>query len=108
MHALAVAAFVVLLLQPEAIVTPGFQMSFAATAALVALVEIWPKRTREISAPWPIVAVQRFGGWLTAAVAVLEAEMRKVLVVEDPLGQLVQYKKRQIFQIIFMLVISNF
>lgn len=69
MHGLAVAAFVVLAIQPEAIVTPGFQMSFAATAALVALVEAWPPRTREISAPWPIVAVQRFGGWLTAAVA---------------------------------------
>ncbi|VDC50223.1 ComE operon protein 3 [Brevundimonas mediterranea] len=69
MHGLAVAAFVVLAIQPEAIVTPGFQMSFAATAALVALVEVWPQRMREISAPWPIVAAQRFGGWLTAAVA---------------------------------------
>ncbi|NBB62857.1 DUF4131 domain-containing protein, partial [Pseudomonas sp. ODNR1LW] len=69
MHGLAVAAFAVLAIQPEAIVTPGFQMSFAATAALVALVEVWPKRVREISAPWPIVAAQRFGGWLAAAVA---------------------------------------
>ena len=69
MHGLAVAAFIVLAIQPEAIVTPGFQMSFAATAALVALVEAWPKRMREISAPWPILAIQRFGGWLTAAVA---------------------------------------
>jgi len=68
MHALAVAAFVVLLLQPEAIVTPGFQMSFAATAALVALVEAWPRRPREISAPWPILAVQRTGTWIGAAV----------------------------------------
>ncbi|HEY0925073.1 ComEC/Rec2 family competence protein [Brevundimonas sp.] len=68
MHALAVAAFVVLLLQPEAIVTPGFQMSFAATAALVALVEAWPRRPREISAPWPILAVQRAGAWIGAAV----------------------------------------
>ena len=42
LHALAVAALVVLLLQPEAVVTPGFQMSFAATAALVALAEAWP------------------------------------------------------------------
>ena len=67
MHALAVAAFVVLATQPEAIVTPGFQMSFAATAALVALVESWPPRMREIDAPWPIVAVQRFGGWIVAA-----------------------------------------
>ena len=68
MHALAVAAFVVLLLQPEAIVTPGFQMSFAATAALVALVEAWPARPREISAPWPILIVQRAGTWLGIAV----------------------------------------
>ncbi|MET4684585.1 ComEC/Rec2 family competence protein [Brevundimonas faecalis] len=67
MHALAVAAFVVLALQPEAVVTPGFQMSFAATAALVALVEAWPKRIKEISAPWPIVAAQRLGSWLVAA-----------------------------------------
>lgn len=69
MQALAVAAFVVLALQPEAIVTPGFQMSFAATAALVALVEQWPRRPREISAPWIIVAVQRFGAWILAACA---------------------------------------
>lgn len=68
MHALAVAAFVVLVLQPEAIVTPGFQMSFAATAALVALVEAWPARPREISAPWPILVVQRIGAWLGMAV----------------------------------------
>lgn len=68
MHALAVAAFVVLLLQPEAIVTPGFQMSFAATAALVALVEAWPRRPKEISAPLPILAVQRTGAWIGAAV----------------------------------------
>ncbi|MCS6625161.1 ComEC/Rec2 family competence protein [Roseibacterium beibuensis] len=68
MHALAVAAFVVLLLQPEAIVTPGFQMSFAATAALVALVEAWPRRPREISAPWPILLVQRSGAWVGAAI----------------------------------------
>ena len=68
MHALAVAAFVVLLLQPEAIVTPGFQMSFAATAALVALVEAWPRRPKEISAPLPILIVQRAGAWIGAAV----------------------------------------
>lgn len=67
MHALAVAAFAVLLLQPEAIVTPGFQMSFAATAALVALAEVWPRRIKEISAPWPIVAAQRMGSWLLIA-----------------------------------------
>ncbi|HZV83524.1 MAG TPA: ComEC/Rec2 family competence protein [Brevundimonas sp.] len=68
MHALAVAAFIVLLLQPEAIVTPGFQMSFAATAALVALVEAWPRRPKEIAAPLPILIIQRAGAWIGAAV----------------------------------------
>jgi len=68
MHALAVAAFVVLLLQPEAIFTPGLQMSFAATAALVALAEAWPVRPREISAPLPILIVQRAAAWLGIAV----------------------------------------
>ncbi|WP_298163105.1 ComEC/Rec2 family competence protein [Brevundimonas sp.] len=68
MHALAVAAMVVLILQPEAIVTPGFQMSFAATAALVALSEAWPPRTRELSVPWPIAAFQSVRHWLVIAV----------------------------------------
>jgi len=67
MHALAVAAVAVLALQPEAIVTPGFQMSFAATAALVALAEAWPRRTAEISVPLPIAIVQRAGSWLLIA-----------------------------------------
>src|SRR5690606_32505557 len=69
MRALAAAAFVVLLLRPEAVVTPGFQMSFAATAALAALVEVWPRRIREFAAPWPIAMVRRFGSWLLAACA---------------------------------------
>jgi len=67
MHGLAVAALIVLAIQPEAIVTPGFQMSFAATAALVALVEAWPRRPREIQAPLPILLVQRTGQWIAAA-----------------------------------------
>ncbi len=69
MNALAAAALVVLIFRPESIVQPGFQMSFAATAALVALAENWPTRTREISAPWIIVTAQRFGTWLFAACA---------------------------------------
>jgi len=69
LHALALAAMAVLLLQPEAVTQPGFQMSFAATAALVALAEIWPKPVREINTPWPIRAVQTFTTWVTAAIA---------------------------------------
>jgi predicted membrane metal-binding protein len=59
----------VLILQPEAIVTPGFQMSFAATAALVALAEAWPPRTRELSVPWPIALFQSARHWLVVAVS---------------------------------------
>lgn len=69
LHALALAAIAVLMLQPEAVTQPGFQMSFAATAALVALAELWPKPVREINTPWPIRAAQTFTTWLTAAVA---------------------------------------
>jgi competence protein ComEC len=69
-NALAVAAFAVLLLRPESVVQPGFQMSFAATTALVALAEIWPRRISEIETPWPITLFQRGVAWLGAAMAV--------------------------------------
>jgi competence protein ComEC len=66
LHSLAVAALLILALQPEAVAQPGFQMSFAATAALLALAESWPRPTREISAPLAIRAVQRLRDWLVA------------------------------------------
>ncbi|MFI4964636.1 MAG: ComEC/Rec2 family competence protein [Caulobacterales bacterium] len=69
LHALALAAFVVLLLQPEAVTQPGFQMSFAATAALVALAEIWPHPVKEINTPWPIRIVQGAWTWTLAGAA---------------------------------------
>ncbi|WP_296599496.1 ComEC/Rec2 family competence protein [Phenylobacterium sp.] len=70
LHALALAAMGVLLLQPEAVTEPGFQMSFAATAALVALAEIWPRPVKEISVPWPIRTLQAAGAWTAASLAV--------------------------------------
>jgi len=70
LHALALAAMGVLLLQPEAVTAPGFQMSFAATAALVALAEIWPRPIKEIQVPWPIRAAQGAVGWTAASIAV--------------------------------------
>lgn len=70
LHGLAVAAFVVLLLQPEAVTQPGFQMSFAATAALVALAGVWPRPVREINTPWPIRLIQGAGTWFAAAAAI--------------------------------------
>lgn len=69
LHGLGIAALIVLLIHPEAVTEPGFQMSFAATAALVALAEAWPRPIREISAPWPIRAIQTAGTWLMASLA---------------------------------------
>jgi len=70
LHALALAAMGVLLLQPEAVTEPGFQMSFAATAALVALAEIWPRPVKEIDVPWAIRAFQAAVTWTAASIAV--------------------------------------
>ncbi|MCR5880456.1 ComEC/Rec2 family competence protein [Phenylobacterium sp. J367] len=69
LHALALAAMAVLLLQPEAVTEPGFQMSFAATAALVALAERWPRPIREIEVPWPIRTLQAAGAWIAISIA---------------------------------------
>ncbi|RVU39334.1 ComEC family competence protein [Hwanghaeella grinnelliae] len=44
MRLVAVAATVVLLLRPESVIGPGFQMSFAAVVALVAVYETYGKR----------------------------------------------------------------
>lgn len=46
LRSIAVALFAVVLLQPESVVAPGFQMSFAASGALIALYEVWPKLDR--------------------------------------------------------------
>ncbi|MFN3514366.1 MAG: ComEC/Rec2 family competence protein [Phenylobacterium sp.] len=70
LHTLAIAALVILALQPEAVMAPGFQMSFAATAALVALAEAWPRPAREINTPWPIRTVQTIGVWIAASLGV--------------------------------------
>ncbi len=70
LRSLAIAALLVLLLQPEAVVQPGFQMSFCATGALVALAEIWRHRSSPINAPWPILALQKARDWLVALVMV--------------------------------------
>jgi competence protein ComEC len=69
LHALALAAMAVLVIQPEAVTEPGFQMSFAATAALVALAELWPRPVKEINTPWPIRLVQGIGTWTAASLA---------------------------------------
>jgi competence protein ComEC len=67
---LAIAAFIVLVLQPESVAEPGFQMSFAAVAGLIAGWEVWRDRERLNLAepsPSPIVrgmklTARAFGG----------------------------------------------
>ena len=68
LHGLAIAALIILMVQPESAGAPGFQMSFAATAALVALAEAWPRPVREISVPWPIRVIQGGLSWMAISV----------------------------------------
>jgi competence protein ComEC len=46
MRGLALATLLVVLILPESVLEPGFQMSFAATVALVALFEMWKHRSK--------------------------------------------------------------
>lgn len=55
LRTVALAALVILLLAPEALITPGFQMSFAATAALILLFPAWSRRAQAL--PWIIRGV---------------------------------------------------
>ena len=70
LHSLALAALAILSVQPEAVAQPGFQMSFAATAALLALAEAWPHASREINTPLAVRLAQRARDWLVAGAAV--------------------------------------
>lgn len=56
MRNLALAAMIVLLREPEALLGPSFQMSFGAVAALIAFAERWQnrERTEPPQLPWPL------------------------------------------------------
>ncbi|MEX3009111.1 ComEC/Rec2 family competence protein [Hoeflea sp. TYP-13] len=47
MRNVAIAAIIIILISPSAVVGPGFQMSFAATAALIATYGLWDRRWSE-------------------------------------------------------------
>ena len=70
LRGLGLSALIVLLLQPEAVVEPGFQMSYAATVALVALAEAWPHPQRPINTPLVLRLLQKAKDWLLAGLAV--------------------------------------
>ena len=50
LRTVALAAVVILALAPEALLSPGFQMSFAATIALIAVYPAWQRLGRHL--PW--------------------------------------------------------
>ncbi len=56
---LAIAALVILVLEPESVAEPGFQMSFAAVAALIAFYEAWRDRPRRNLAEPPATLAGR-------------------------------------------------
>ena len=60
MRSVAMAAVVVLLLRPESIIEPGFQMSFAAVVSLVAVAEWERSREPTESHFWPLPGVRRY------------------------------------------------
>ncbi len=64
MQSLAIAALIVLALAPESVVMVGFQMSFAATAALIAVYEMWRRHGPQPLGPKGVMA--RFGDWALA------------------------------------------
>jgi competence protein ComEC len=59
LRSLALAALIVLIGEPEAVVQPGFEMSFCATAALIALAEVWPRARQSKGLAGPIAWLQR-------------------------------------------------
>ena len=68
MRNVAVAAFIVLALAPESILNAGFQMSFAATIALVAGFELMGRYHRRRRPEGERSAVRRIVGWFAALV----------------------------------------
>lgn len=70
MRGLGLAAMLIVLVEPEAVVEPGFQMSFAATMALVAAYEALAHPNGPRGSPGPLIGgLQAFGRGMTGAVA---------------------------------------
>ncbi len=70
LHSLAIAALVILLIEPDVVVQPGFEMSFCATASLVALAEVWRRAPAATAASWPLRMLQKARDGLVALAVV--------------------------------------
>ncbi|HZZ90665.1 MAG TPA: ComEC/Rec2 family competence protein, partial [Caulobacteraceae bacterium] len=66
LRSLALAALLILLADPEVVVQPGFEMSFCATASLVAMAEVWPHPPKAVGLPWHLSLIQRGRDWIFA------------------------------------------
>lgn len=76
MRLVALAAFVILLIQPETITNPGFQMSFGAVAALIFFYaetrSFWTALRRRITPQWVMwCLIWIFGACFTSVIATL-------------------------------------
>jgi competence protein ComEC len=70
LHSLAIAALAILALEPEVLVQPGFEMSFCATASLVALAEVWRRPKTPPGLPWLLRWLQGARDWFVAMLVV--------------------------------------
>ncbi len=70
LHSLAIAATIILLMEPDVVLQPGFEMSFCATASLVALAEVWRRPGGPSASAWPLRLLQRLRDWLIAMAVV--------------------------------------
>ncbi len=69
----ALAAFLILLVYPESLFDPGFQMSFAAVAALVASYEEVRRRFSNLAEPHPVLRVMMFFGGILLSTLIASA-----------------------------------
>ena len=70
LHSLAIAALAILALEPEVVVAPGFEMSFCATASLIALAEVWRRPASATGLVWPLRLLQTGRDWLVAGLVI--------------------------------------
>jgi len=71
MRTAAVAALVIFILEPHALLLPGFQMSFAAVCALIAVYEAYQPKTPSKDSYIRKIGVYFFGVMLTSLIATL-------------------------------------
>ncbi|MDQ2860742.1 MAG: ComEC/Rec2 family competence protein, partial [Pseudomonadota bacterium] len=70
LHSLSLAALIILITEPDVVLAPGFEMSFCATASLVALAELWRRAPAPVSLAWPLAAIQKARDWTIAMLMV--------------------------------------